>query len=159
MSETTKDSRQVRAISQDRIILARSAHNTWNVRVPVGTLPEDLLNPEYWKHVAQASRFKPGDDIVARCEDRTWRAHYEIRDVGTLHASLALLKPDSDGVCWFDNLIDLPMENETHYVEWVNVGVGAVVKRKSDKETIEKGFSTKERAAEWMHRHVKAIAA
>ena len=151
--------RHVRAISEDRINFSRSVRNEWIVRVPAGTLPEDLLLPEYWKHVVQAKRFKAGDDIIARCEDRSWRANYEIRDVGPLHATLAILKPDSDGVCWFGKIADLPLETDTHYVEWINIGNLHAVKRKSDKEIIEKGFRTAEAAAVWMHKHCAAIAA
>jgi len=151
--------RQVRAISEDRINFSRSVRTEWIVRVPAGTLPEDLCSPEYWKHVVQAKRFKAGDDIIARCEDRSWRADYEIRDVGPLHATLALLKRDSDGICWFDKIAALPTETDTHYVEWINIGNLHAVRRKSDKEIIEKGFRTAEAAAKWMAMHCAAIAA
>lgn len=151
--------RHVRAISEDRITFSRSVRNEWIVTVPAGTLPEDLSVPEYWKHVVQAKRFKAGDDIIARCEDRTWRATYEIRDVGPQHATLAILKPDSDGVCRFGKIVDLAKDTDTHYVEWINIGTKHVVKRKSDGEIIEKGFKTSEAATAWMHEHVMKIAA
>ena len=150
--------RHVRAISEDRINLSRSVRNEWIVRVPAGTLPEDLTQPEYWKHVVQAKRFKAGDDIIARCEDRTWRASYEIRDVGPLHATLAILKPDSAGVCWFAKIDELAKDSDTHYVEWLNIGTMYVVKRKSDGEIIEQKFRTPELAAAWMHKHIEKIA-
>ena len=151
--------RHVRAISEDRITFSRSVRNEWIVTVPAGTLPEDLSVPEYWKHVVQAKRFKAGDDIIARCEDRTWRATYEIRDVGPQHATLAILKPDSDGVCRFGKIADLSLETGTHYVKFINNVYKHGVRRKSDDELVEKNFENAELAAAWMHEHIKKIAA
>ena len=73
--------------------------------------------------------------------------------------TLALLKPDSDGVCWFNKLCALSMETETHYVEWINIGTMHTVRRKSDKEIIEQRFRTPELAAAWMHKHLAGMAA
>ncbi len=152
--------RLVRVISDDRITYSRSDHTDSNFSVPSGTLPEDLLQSDYWKHVASGNKkIRPRDLIHAECEDRSWLATYTVRDVGPLHIKLALLKPDSDGVCWFNRIEDLSQETASHYVEWINIGTMYVVRRKSDKEIIEKKFKTPESAAAWMHKHCAEIAA
>ncbi len=151
--------RHVRAISGDRITPAPSVRTEWIVTVPAGTQPEDLCQPEYWKHVSVSKGLKAGDDIIARCEDRSWRANYEIRDIGPQHATLAILQPDADGVCRFDKIDDLAKKTATHFVEWINIGVKHVVKRKSDGVIVESGFRTSELAADWMHSHCAKIAA
>lgn len=154
------DMSQVRAISEDRINLSRSDHTDWNFSVPVGTPPEVLCQPDYWKHVAGGNKkIRPRDIVHAECEDRSWSATYTVRDVGPYHIALMILKPDSDGVCRFDHMADLAKETDTHYVAWVNIGTMHTVRRKSDKEIIEKGFRTPELAAAWMHQHCAAIAA
>lgn len=163
MSEASK----VRAISQDRVTLSRSARAEWTVSVPSGTAPEDLLNPEYWKHIAAALKFNAGDakgrigdDVLAICEDRSWRALYEVRDVGPTHITLSLVAPGKDGVCRYVNPVkDLALETDTHYVKWINIGHKHAVCRKSDNEIIEKGFKTAQQGAAWMHKHCEQIAA
>lgn len=160
MSKTPESPRNVRAISDDRLIPTRSDSTDWNFSVPAGTLPEDLLQPDYWKHVAAGGKtVKARDRIHAECEDRSWMASYTVRDVGPLHIRLALLAPDSDGVCWFNQVTNLPLESATHYVEWGGIGQLHVVRRKSDKDIIEKRFKTPEAAAAWMHKHCADIAA
>ena len=158
MPETTQA--PVRAISEDRLTFSRSDHTPWTFSVPAGTPPEALLQADYWKHVAGSNKkVKPRDTITAECEDRSWMAWYTVRDVGPYHIKLAILKPDSSGVCWFNLMADLPLETETHKVEWINIGTMHVVRRKSDNEIIEKRFKTPELAAAWMHKHIRSIAA
>lgn len=160
MPEDTPAPPQVRAISEDRLMFARSDHTEWHFSAPAGTLPEVLLQSDYWKHVAGSNKpVKERDIIVAECEDRSWMATFTVRDIGPHHIKLAIVKPDSDGVCWFNKVDDLSLETETHYVKWVNIGDMHVVKRKSDNETIENRFRTPELAAAWMHKHIRDIAA
>ncbi len=160
MPEDTPAPPPVRAISEDRLTFARSDHTEWHFSAPAGTLPEVLLQSDYWKHVAGSNkRVKARDIIVAECEDRSWMATYTVRDVGPYHIKLAILKPENDGVCWFNKIDDLSSETETHYVEWINIGDMYVVRRKSDREIIENRFRTPELAAAWMHKHIRDIAA
>ena len=160
MPKTPEALPPVRAISEDRLNFSRADHTDWNFSVPAGTPPEALLNSEYWKHVAGGSkRIRPRDIIHAECEDRSWSATYTVRDVGPYHIKLAILVPDSDGVCRFDKLAGLSTKTDTHYVEWINIGTMYVVRRKSDREIIEQKFRTPELAATWMHEHIRKIAA
>ena len=160
MPQDTPAPHHARAISADRLTFARSDHTDWHFSAPAGTLPEGLLRPDYWKHVAGSNKHVKARDVVhAECEDRSWMATYTVRDVGQYHIKLAILAPDADGVCWFNRVDDLSPSTETHYVEWINIGTMYVVRRKSDKEIIENRFKTKELAAAWMHKHIRAIAA
>ncbi|HUU44207.1 MAG TPA: hypothetical protein VM118_00620, partial [Acidobacteriota bacterium] len=158
MSDTT-EARSVRAITEDRINFSRSTRVEWMVRVPINTDAEDLLLPEYWKHVSAAKKFKVGDDIIAKSEDGTWRAHYEIRDVGPLHATLALLVPGADGVYRYAKSRSLTSADERHEVTWKGPAHRWVIRRVSDGETIKHGFDARETAEAWMNTEMHAEAA
>ena len=165
MPKTPEASEPIRAINEAvaNVRLSRSARNEWLVTIPAGTFPETLLRPDYWKHVTHRFRIGENDgkggDIIAICADRTWRANYEIRDIGPLHMTLVILKPDSDGVCRYGGEGDLTMETETHYVEWINIGNMHAVRRKSDKEIMKNRFQSEQLAAAWMHKQYPGIAA
>lgn len=152
--------RQVRAFQPDRVSFSRSAYTDWHFLAPAGTLPVDMLKPDGWKHITGSNhKIKARDVIHAECEDRSWIATFTVRDVGPLHISLAILKPDADGVCWFNKVTGLSLETATHYVKWVNIGDMYAVRRKSDDEIIENRFRVPEAAAAWMHKHVASVAA
>ena len=160
MPEETEAPRQVRPFTGDRMHFVRSARTDWTYDARAGTLPEDFLQSENWKNIVGGTKKIEARDIIhVECEDRSWLATYTVRDVGPDYLKLALLKPDSDGVCWFDRAVDLPLETATHYVKWGNIGTLHTVQRKSDKKIIEKRFNTPEAAAAWMHKHCADIAA
>lgn len=69
----------------ERLVFSATAH--------LGTVPEDLLAPEYWAHVA--NHMKPWAKIEARAEDGTWYAEYLVLDVGRTWAKVKLLSQHS----------------------------------------------------------------
>lgn len=159
MPEETEAPRQVRPFTEDRLNFSRSDHTDWTYKAPADTLPEDFLQSENWKNISGGNRLKSRDIIHVECEDRSWLATYTVRDAGPAHIKLAILKPDINGVCWFNQVDDLPLETATHYVDWINIGTLHTVRRKSDDDIIEKRFRTPEAAAAWMHKHCADIAA
>ena len=165
MPNETETSAPIRSISETaaNISPVRSARNEWMVTIPAGTPPEALLRPDYWKHVTHRFRVGANDgkggDIIAICADRTWRANYEIRDIGPLHMTLVILRTDSDGVCRYGGEGDLPLETKTHYVEFINIGHMHAVRRKSYKEITKNRFQSEQLAATYMHETYPDIAA
>ena len=159
MPKTPEPVRRVPNLPSSRLHFERSARTPWLARPPAGTLPEDLLDPAYWKHLAQERGIKVLDIINVVCEDNRWAAQYLVRDVGPYHAKLVIMKPDSAGVCWFEEITGLPQETKTHIVAWTTPTTKWGVKRKSDNETVEAKFETPQLAAAWMHEHIKEIAA
>ncbi len=136
--------------------LSRSARNEWRVDIPAGTEPEALLVPAYWKHITH--RFKKGDDIVAVCVDRTWRARYEIRDTGPQYMVLAIVRHDVDGICRYGGSDEAPQEGSLQ-VSWIAPGAKWGIRRSSDNEIIKSKFETRESAEAWLAGHLKEIAA
>ncbi len=152
MPETTALSLQETTAN---VRLSRSARNEWQVDVPAGTEPESLLEPGYWKHIA--TRFKKGDDIVAVCVDRTWRATYEIRDIGPHYMVLAIVKHGVDGVCRYGGA-QVTQEGNLQ-VSWIAPGSKWGVRRSSDNEIIRSKFETRESAEAWLAGHLRDMAA
>ncbi len=141
------------------ILVATSAYTTRSFKPPVGTLPEDLLDPEYWKHIVVESRMKRQDIWRVTCKDGTWEAEYVVVHTGPLHAKLRLRKPGSDGVDWIERETGLSSNVKSHEV--VNGGEvqGWIVRRLSDKEAVKSGFESEDQAIVWMHQNARLIAA
>ena len=150
----------VRAISETaaNVRLTHQARNHFEVTIPFGTDPETLLQPGYWKHLTH--RFKNGNSITAYCEDRSWHATYEVRDIGPQHMTLVIVKADADGVCRYGS-DDLP-ETETgrHRVLYAP-GSQWYIQRVSDHVNVSQGktFTTKTAAKAWLGQYLKDIAA
>lgn len=126
---------------------------------PVGICPEDLLQPGFWKHAVGAGLLRRHDHIEAVAVDDSWYAEFLILYIGRNAAKLLMIKPDSAGVTW---MIDegLKTETETHYVKFVpNDKTRWGVYRKSDKDNVKVGFTSKEEAVEWMEKNLRNIAA
>ena len=157
----------IRAISETlaNLRLSRAARNEYEVTISAGTEPEALLQPEYWRHLAHRFmadwKARKTADILAVCEDRTWRAYYEIRDVGPLHLTLAIMKTDSDGVCRYGlgGLDDRAEETSDGYRIGFSPGIKYYVQRISDKEKIAKNCETREVTEARLEQHLKEIAA
>ncbi len=139
--------------------IATAAYNTSSFDAPPGTLPEDLLSPEYWKHIVAETRMKRRDIIRVCCKDGTWEAEYVVVHTGPLHAKLRLRKPGSDGVDWIERETGLSSNVKSHEV--VNGGEvqGWIVRRLSDNEAVKSGFESEDQAIVWMHQNSRLIAA
>lgn len=151
--------RHVTALNRSHILPEISVRQNWFVQPPVGTQPEDLEQPEYWKHVAQSVGIQPKAKVTALCEDGTWMAEYFVLHVGSHHIKMMIIKPDANGVVSLEEVSDLAQETEQYEVKWGGPAHMYVVKRRADNETMEKNFKTKALAAAWMHANLSNMAA
>ena len=75
-------------VKADAFALAESARNSWEVTLPRGTMPEELLERDALGVIAQRCRIK--DLIYAQPSDASWMAIYRVLaiDAGSLHVAL-----------------------------------------------------------------------
>lgn len=160
MANEPEAPRQVRAMNPAHIRPETAARRRLVFDAPVGTLPEDLCLPDFWKHAVGGRLLRRHDHIEAICVDDSWRAEYLVLHVGPNSAKLMLLNPDSKGVTW---MIDeaLKLETDSHYVKFIgpNNAYRYGVFRRSDDEDIKHGFTTAEEAADWMNANLTNLAA
>jgi len=127
----------------------------WIVTPSEGTRPEDLLNPEYWKHVVAASGIEPMAEITAWAMDGSWVCDYRVIHVNSTHAKLIMKgKPE-----YLDEVKESDLETDTLFVKWISPAARYGVRRKSDNVTLKDGFQNKQAAARWMHENLSMIAA
>ena len=149
-----EETRRVGTLNRTRILPELAARKRWCVTPPSGSIPEDLCEPAYWKHVVSEIGLKPNDMVDATCEDGTWFAVYLVLHVGPLHAKLQMLSEYS-----LVAVDAIAKKSETHEVKWKGPAHKYVVSRLSDGETIKHGFATEAAAAAWMSQNATAIAA
>lgn len=113
----------------------------WHWTVPAGQSLADLLEPAYWQHVTQ--QLRPGHEIKASAEDRTFWGHLYVRSVGKAEAKVSEIHSVS-----FDAVSDQEDDDET-YIKWRSPKSKFAVYRKSDDELLKDGFEAKEDAQVW----------
>lgn len=138
---------------------AVSAYVTRYFTPPTGTMPGDLLEPAYWKHIVAELKLKRQDVIRVCCKDGSWEATYVVVHTGPLHAKLRIHRPGADGIDWIERETELPAATSSHEIVDGGEVRGWIVRRLSDKETIKEGFETEDQAIIWMHENSKLIAA
>ena len=154
MPKTPEEPRHVGALNRNHILPETAARKRWCVTPPAGSLPKDLCQPEYWKHVVAEIGLKANDLVDATCADGTWFATYLVIHVGQIHAKLQLLAEHS-----LEEVTNLAKKTETHEVKYKGPAHRYVVRRLSDGETVKHGFDSEAAAAAWMHQNASVIAA
>ncbi len=123
----------------------------YDVTVPEGTDPAELLKPTAWANYVH--RLRPNYGLVVRPADGAWRLHLEVRSVSKTSALVAQLS-----FVEFDTADDLPEEN-IYIAKYRGPAHMHCVVRK-DTGAIEKtGFQTAEDAKAWIAAQTKALAA
>lgn len=157
---TQEAPRHVKAMNPTHFSPATAARREYVFNAPIGTMPEDLLDPSFWKHMVSPARIRRGDEITAVCVDDSWHARYRVLYVGSASAKVMLIAPDRDGVTWMINE-GLVRETDSHCVKWIgpNNATRWGVFRKSDNEEMKRGFATEDDASKWMLDNMKNLAA
>lgn len=78
---------EVPGITQSRLGLEVEKSNRWRVDLPEGITREDVMDPNYWQHVAVM--FKPGDEIVCMPDNMAWKLVLHVVGAGRLYAHVA----------------------------------------------------------------------
>jgi len=85
-----KPERKVQPLENQRMEEADFKRTVMVATAHQGTMPEDLLKPEYWAYVS--GRLKPWDEIVVRADDGTWLAKYLITEAGRTYARAHMME-------------------------------------------------------------------
>lgn len=138
---------------QGRLAEAAYQRNEWRYTAEAGTTINEILDPQYWAHVA--ANFKPHDIIEVIPEDGSWYARLIVLTNARLWAKVFLLqKADLEKA-----LADTPAtDDETHEVKWMGAIEKHAVIRKADKALIKGGFTTKLEAHTWLDSYLKSIS-
>lgn len=151
MSEQTKAA----AITPDRVKTVEAALLQIFVQPLHGTVPEDLLRPEYWAHSAAKFKNPNGKAAIvwAESEDKSWFAIYRVMGADDGQVELRMLPGFTDLVT--DASDDLP----GFKTEWNRSKMRFDVLRLSDKKVMKDGLSTRAKSYAWQRDHLTAVAA
>jgi len=114
------------SIARGACFLAEQKRNAWEIELPVGTKPEELLRPAAWAAVARD--FVPKDLVFAQPTDGAWLQVFRVRDVWMGGAQLVPLLP----------LVELPpaLDHDDHGVPGYSIArddaTGWTITRESD---------------------------
>lgn len=67
-----------------RIGLRVEKRNSWDVDVPVGTMPEQVFDEEIWSHLTV--KLRAGDEIHVMPDDSAWEMVLHVQGVGRHYA-------------------------------------------------------------------------
>src|ERR1700677_2931692 len=104
MAEAAKKEEPARLmppITTDRVRQAEHSRVTYEVVVPAGTEPQDVLAVAYWAHLG--TRFKAAKDLgstvdlIVVVEDLKWEAEMRVVDAGSNWAKVVFKTVDKDG--------------------------------------------------------------
>jgi hypothetical protein len=145
-----ESTRVVRPINRANLSIAESVRTVWHVTAPIGTKPDDLLDPAYW---AQVSRefLRVGAIIEVVPEDQSWFSELRVMAVGPVWASVALLR--------HVNLAEAPTiaVNPKFAVGWGGPVHKFRVTRTTDQEILSKGHATAADAEKWLADYARTV--
>lgn len=81
--------RTVLPVKKARFKLADQVRAVYSVVAESGTLPEDVVKPEYWRDIGEILR--PGDRIEISTDDMTWCGDCVVYDSGRLFAHVRFM--------------------------------------------------------------------
>ena len=122
------------------------ARTIWQVKPEIAAKIEDLLDPDYWAHVANSLR--AGDRIEAVPEDRHYFAEFFVLAASTNWAKLVLLRE-----------VTLIKDNDKSVTGEFSVAFAGAHKWRitRGKEVLKHGFDDKDSAAKWLADNLKEL--
>lgn len=131
-----------------RMKLAEYERQDWVVNAEEGTKISDILEPNYWAHVA--AKFKPYDAIEVRAEDGSWIANFIVLGCDRNWAKVHLLSEHMLSTA------DVSLTQATkHLVKWRGPEHKWSVIRLSDSQVLKTSFTSKDDACRWVIEHEK----
>jgi len=140
-------------LAQGRFKNVEFVRKTWHATPAEGHTFEDVLNPEYWSHMA--NKVKVGDHIEVLPEDQTYWALLMVTDVGRVAARVMVLHQ----VQFKENLPvpgeSVPAEFE---VAWKGPQMKWAVIRLSDRSVVLRDFPSREEASKALVEYQKVLS-
>lgn len=131
--------------------LSETLQNNYTAIVPMNVTREDILDPLFWTHVA--TRLRPMTEITIIPKDGAFYMKVFVRYADTTSARVAELHYQR-----LEVVTAVDIENDMFDVGFTT-GQQFYVFRKADKAVLQANFQAKEDAVQWMHEHMKAMAA
>lgn len=125
---------------------AEYARTVYQVKPEISVTVKDMLEPDYWAHVAKTLR--AGDRIEAVPEDRHYFAEFFVLAASTNWAKLVLLRETT-----------LIKDNEKSVTDGFSIGFAGPHKWRVTRgqEVLSKGHDDKDAAARWLSDHLKDL--
>jgi hypothetical protein len=139
-------------INAPRIKQAEYVRNHWQANIEVEHKADDLLDPNYWSHVAM--QMKARDEITAWSDDGSWYARFIVLD-----ASRGWVKVHRIDFHELESKSDEKTTVEGYSVVWKGPHHKYVVLHEGNAEPLRIGFPTKTAGVRWVQDHVKSMAA
>lgn len=136
-----------------RLQLAEQRRVIHLATVPAGTTPEQVLNPDYWAHVA--ARLRPLDRIEVRPEDLSFLMDLVVVSANRLQARVVQLSLATTDPVQPEEMESPP--DAEHEVKWGGVRARFRIIRLHDKSVVRDGFETKAAAEQYLAEHIKAL--
>jgi hypothetical protein len=152
MSEVADKAKTARILNPQRMGLAEQLRQDWVVNAEEGTTVEEVLDPQYWAHMAV--QMQPMDRIDVRLETGEWMLELLVINTGRNWAQVNLL-----------HKYELVQRSETlpaaqkHRIEWKGPQLKWAVIRVADNEVIHKELASKAAAAEWLGSYERTTGA
>lgn len=150
MRDSKESEKKFARLTPSRIGQTVARRNDWLVNVPPETTKDDLINKEYWTHVA--NKLRPLDHVEVVFDDGSKWFEFMVLKANNNEAILKLLHEAN-----FDGEPEEDVASE-YEVKWGGPVAKFRIVRKSDGRVIEEGISTKEEAYSRLANHQKAVA-
>lgn len=138
-------------LSPSRMSLAEQWRQDWVVNAEAGTAVEDVMDPQYWSHMA--AHMQAYDHIEVRLETGEWVLELLVISVGRNFAQVMLKHR-------YDLVEASKSETPSAKHEVVNLGPQRkwVVKRLSDAAVLMENFAKRAEAQAWLDNHENITA-
>ena len=125
---------------------AVAARNVWQVKPEIAVTVKDLLDPNYWAHVAR--RMRAGDRVEAVPDDRHYFAEFFVLAASSNWVKLVLMRE-----------VTLIKDNEKTVTEGFTVAFAGAHKWRVTRgdEVLSKGHDDKEAASKWLADNLKDL--
>lgn len=149
MSEEKVEKRAV-MLQPERMQHAEYWRQDWVVNAEVGTTVQDVLDPQYWCHMA--SQIKPYDRVEVRLETGEWILELVVLSVDRTWAKVHVLHHHD-----LSQVTDEAPGPAKTKVQWRGAHHKHSVVRLSDNTVLETGFANKEDAAAWARQYEQRV--
>jgi hypothetical protein len=140
-----------RILNPQRMGLAEHLRQQWMVNAEEGTTVEDVLDPQYWSHMA--AQLQPYDRIDVLLETGEWLLELLVINRGRNWAQVHLLHKYD-----LEQRSEIMPAAQKHRIEWKGPQRKHAVIRIADSQVIQDGFSSKLEAGVWLANHEKVTA-
>jgi hypothetical protein len=127
--------------------------NIFAAEIDAGTSVEDIMQPEYWANIASRLRPHGGDEIIAVCDDLSFRAHLFVVSAGRTWAKVCLIGEPL--ILHAKESPEIQVADGEFAVKWAGPHDKWRVIRTVDKEVITKGHATRDAAEAAVKEYLK----